>query len=137
VLWSSAAFAQTQVGVRAGVSGDPGQFVFGGHVETQPLIPHLSFRPNVEIGVGDGSTLLAINFEFVYSIRPDAKPWRVYLGAGPAAVVRWAHDHGGTDGGGGLNFLIGLQHDRGLFAEFKVGAIDSPSARFTVGYAFR
>lgn len=137
VMWSSAAYAQAHVGVRAGVSGDPSQFVFGGHVETKPLIPHLTFRPNVEVGVGDQSTLLAINLEFVYSIDLNRKPWRVYLGAGPAAIVQWFHDNGGSDGGGGFNFLIGIQHTQGLFAEFKVGAIDSPSVKFMVGYAFR
>ena len=37
---------------------------------------------------------------------------------------------------GGFNVLVGLQHRQGLFTEFKVGAIDSPSVKFTVGYAF-
>ncbi len=30
----AASAAQQQVGIRAGVSGDPDQFVFGGHLET-------------------------------------------------------------------------------------------------------
>ena len=53
-------YGQTSsTGVRAGVSGDPGQFYFGGHVETRPLIDKLTFRPNVEIGLGDDTTLVA------------------------------------------------------------------------------
>jgi hypothetical protein len=47
------AAAQWEPGVRAGVSADPDQFYFGGHVETRPLIDRLSFRPNVEVGFGD------------------------------------------------------------------------------------
>jgi hypothetical protein len=134
------AAAQTQVGVRAGVSADPDQFFFGGHFETEPILERLTFRPNVEIGVGDDLTLIALNIEFVYSIPLDNQPWRVYLGGGPAANV---YSHGGNGRGGdsgvegGFNLLAGLQHRRGLFTEIKVGALDSPSVKFTVGYAFR
>jgi len=137
LAWASVALAQAHVGIRAGVSGDPGQFVFGGHIETKPLIPHLTFRPNLEVGVGDDATVVAVNLEFAYAIELDNHPWTVYLGAGPAAVFHSHHDEGGSGFGGGFNFLIGIQHTKGLFAEFKAGAIDSPGAKFMVGYAFR
>jgi hypothetical protein len=134
--WASVANAQAHYGVRAGVSGDPGQFVIGGHIETKPLISHLSFRPNLEAGFGDSSTLVGINFEFAYRIDLDRKPWWIYVGAGPAAV--WTHPDGGeTDFGGGFNILVGVQHKKGLFAEFKFGAGDSPTSKFMVGYAFK
>ena len=117
-------------GVRVGVSGDPDQFFFGAHVETSPIIDHLTFRPNAEIGVGDDETLVAFNFEFAYWIPLKNQPWRVYLGGGPALVIRSFHEghphDGDSDVGGGLNFLLGIQHRKGLFAELKVGAIDSP-----------
>lgn len=138
------AFAQSSPGVRVGVSGDPDQFVFGGHFSTAPLIESLTFRPNVEIGVGDRVTTLALNFEFAYWIPIEDKPWQVYLGAGPAANVYWHDDDGpgrgsGRDGEvfGGLNFMLGLEHDSGLFTEFKVGAIDSPNIKFVVGWVFK
>ena len=128
-------------GVRVGVSGDPDQFFFGAHVETSPIIDHLTFRPNAEIGVGDDLTLFAFNFEFAYWIPLKNQPWRVYLGGGPALVIASPHnDHphdGNTDVGGGFNIMIGIQHRKGLFAEFKVGAIDSPSVKFAVGYVFK
>ncbi|HUL71961.1 MAG TPA: hypothetical protein VLT86_02610 [Vicinamibacterales bacterium] len=130
-----------QVGVRAGVSGDPDQFYFGAHIETSPLIEHLTFRPNAEVGVGDSLTLITFNFEFAYSIPLKNQPWRVYLGAGPALVISAFHsDHpndGNTDVGGGFNFLVGLQHRKGLFTELKVGVIDSASVKFCVGYVFQ
>lgn len=128
-------------GVRVGVSGDPDQFFFGAHVETSPIIDHLTFRPNAEIGVGDDQTLFAFNFEFAYWIPLKNQPWRVYLGGGPALVIRSFHEghpnNGDSDVGGGLNFLLGIQHRKGLFAELKVGAIDSPSVKFAVGYVFK
>lgn len=137
VVCSAPAFAQTHAGVRAGVSGDPDQFVFGGHIETKPLLPKLTFRPNVEIGVGDHVTLVALNVEFAYSIPLAGKPWRVYLGGGPAANIYNRSNGGGSDVSGGFNLLVGAQHDDGLFVELKVGAIHSPSAKFVVGYAFK
>ena len=135
------AYAQNQFGIRAGVSADPEQFFFGGHFETDPIVDRLTFRPNVEIGVGDDLTLFAFNIEFVYSVPLRGHPWRVYFGGGPAANIYSRHDDGPDDGDadveGGFNVLVGVQHRGGLFTEFKVGAIDSPSVKFTVGYAFR
>ena len=125
-------------GVRAGISGDPDQFFFGGHFETRPLADHITFRPNLEVGIGDDLTLVAINIEFVYSFTTRrSNPWRVYVGAGPAAVIESVHDGGGTDMGGGFNLLVGAQHRKGLFGELKVGFADSPQVKFAVGYAFR
>jgi hypothetical protein len=124
-------YAQSQFGVRAGVSGDPEQFFFGGHFETDPIVDRLTFRPNVEIGFGDDVTLVAFNIEFAYSVPLRGHPWRVYFGGGPALNL---YD---GDAEGGFNILVGLQHRGGLFTEFKVGTIESPSLKFTVGYAFR
>jgi hypothetical protein len=131
--------AQTHAGVRAGASSDPDQFFFGGHIETAPLIERLTFRPNVEVGVGDDVTTIALNIEFVYSIPLEQQPWRVYAGGGPAANIYSFGDRRGddTDVAGGFNVLVGVQHTGGLFTELKVGAIDSPSLKFAVGYAFR
>ena len=125
--------------MRAGVSGSPDQFFFGGHVETRPLADRLRFRPNVEIGVGDAITLVALNLEFAYAFRPGRSPWRAYIGAGPAAVIASSHhDRGGdTTVGGGFNVLVGAQHREGLFGELKVGFVDSPELKVTVGYVFR
>ena len=135
------AFGQTHAGIRAGVSGDPDQFFFGGHIETRPLADHLTFRPNVEIGVGDDLTLVALNIEFAYWTSLHTNPWRVYLGGGPAAIITSAHEgHKGEDDtgfGGGFNLLIGAQHRGGLFGEFKLGLADSPEVKVTVGFAFK
>jgi hypothetical protein len=128
--------AQAQgVGLVAGVSADPDQFYFGVGYETAELLERLRFRPNLEIGIGDGSTLTTVNFEFAYHIPIQKKPWNVYVGGGPAFVLSHAHDD--TDAGGGFNILLGVAHRRGLFTEIKVGAIDSPNFKFGVGYRFK
>jgi hypothetical protein len=129
------------VGVRAGVSGSPGQFYAGIHYESSPFVEHLRFRPNIEVGVGDDQTLVAVNFEFVYAIpldtgrRRSRNDWSVYIGAGPALVIdRFTNN---TNTGGGFNILIGAQHREGFFTELKVGVADSPGVKFGVGYTFR
>jgi hypothetical protein len=142
LLSSAPAFAQSHAGIRAGVSADPDQFFFGGHVETAPLMEHLTFRPNIEVGVGDDLTLIALNIEFAYWVPMNTRqPWAVYFGAGPAVNIFTAkddrRDRGDSDVGGGFNILVGAQHREGLFTELKVGAIDSPTLKFTVGYAFK
>jgi len=135
----AAAQALEAYGVRAGVSVDPDQFYFGGHVQTEPLIDRLHFRPNVEIGVGDNATVLALNVEFAYFF-PTRSPWQLYAGGGPALnVINFDPDpgDGDTHAEAGLNVLVGVQHSKGLFFEFKVGAFDSPEFKFGVGYSWK
>jgi hypothetical protein len=135
-----AASARAQgVGVRAGASADPDQFYAGVHVETRELVEHLRFRPNLEVGVGDDVTLFAINFEFTYRLPPAALPrsmsmWHLYVGGGPALNIFRSSDD--TRSEGGFSGLVGLAHRNGLFAEAKVGALDSPGFKFGVGYTF-
>jgi len=132
LLWAPAN-AQT-FGVQAGVSLEPNQFYFGGHVETPPLADLVHFRPNIEIGLGDSVTLMGLNFEFVYRFRTQ-RPWELYAGGGPALNV--IHTTGDTRSEGGFNFVGGISHRDGLFAEVKVGALKSPNFKVGVGYVFR
>ena len=137
-----AASARAQgLGGRVGASVDPDQFYAGVHYETIELAERLRFRPNIEVGVGDNLTLVALNFEFIYRLPPDAprlprslSMWHLYVGGGPALnIFRFTND---TQSEGGFNGLIGLPHSSGLFAEAKVGALKSPSFKFGVGYTF-
>ena len=100
---------QMAPGVQGGVSLDPDQFYFGGHIETSPLIDRLRFRPSVDIGIGDGTTV-AGNFEFTYTF-PGSRPWNLYVGGGPA--INWYDsDNGGSDAEAGFNFLGRRQKSR-------------------------
>ncbi len=140
--FATSSAAQEQVGIRAGVSDDPNQFVFGGHIETSPLLDRLVFRPNAEIGLGNDLVLIALNLEFAYKIPIEGNPWTAYVGAGPALNILSFSDDGGrrgrddTEAEGGFNILLGVEHDEGLFTEFKIGAGDSPDLKFLVGYSF-
>ena len=142
LAFASSSLAQEQVGIRVGVSGDPDQFVFGGHIETAPLLERLVFRPNAEIGLGSDLVLMAFNLEFVYKIPLEDNPWTVYIGAGPALNILSFSDDGGRRGRddtkveGGFNIVLGAEHSEGLFTEFKIGASDSPDLKLMIGYSF-
>ena len=130
---------QPGTGLRAGVSSDPDQFYFGVHFDTGPIIDRLSFRPNAEIGLGDNRTTVAGNFEFVYWWQIPNHPLHVYAGGGPAAnLYRFSDARGGnTEVKPGFNVLAGVAHNRGLFAEVKLGFIDSPKVKFGIGYTWK
>jgi hypothetical protein len=130
----SPASAQTTYGVRVGASVDPDQFVVGAHLETPPLVDRLHFRPNVGIGIGDDTTLVALNFELAYKFASRTS-WHVYAGGGPALNIYSSDRH--DDAAGGFNLLLGVEHRKGLFGEVKVGTIDSPDFTVAVGYTFR
>ena len=125
-------------GIRGGISVDPDQFYFGGHLETGPLVERLHFRPNVEVGFGDDLTLIAANMEFVYKFS-RTRGLNLYAGGGPALNVFMFDGAGDNDSEteAGFNVLVGAETPRGLFFEFKLGLIDSPELKFAVGYTWR
>ena len=139
VLMPSLALAQGP-GVRGGVSIDPDQFYFGAHYETGALVDRVHFRPNLDAGLGDDLTLVALNFEFAYKF-PQRNGWQIYAGGGPA-VNFYSFDRGRdndreTNSEAGVNFLIGVEQSESLFFEFKIGTLDSPELKFGVGWTFR
>ena len=138
LVWLAPAVASAQVtaGVRAGVSIDPDQFYVGGHIETDPLVERLVFKPNVEVGFGDDVTLAAFNFEFVWKFARRRSEWGFYAGGGPA-INLYQRDGPEDDAEAGFNILAGLENRRGLFFEFKLGVADSPDFKFGVGFTFR
>ena len=135
------AMAQMEFGVRAGASMDPDQFHSGGHAITEPLMENFTFRPNLEIGVGNDVTAITVNFEFAYQIPFPKQQFSIYVGAGPALnIYRFGDSFPQSDDwdtGGGFNIMFGIEHRNGLMGELKVGTIDSPEVKFTVGYTFR
>lgn len=132
----AAASAQVAGGLRAGVSVDPDQFYVGGHIETEPLVERLVFRPNAEIGFGDDVTLVAVNFEFLWKFPRRGSDWGFYAGGAPA-INLYQFDGPGDDAEAGFSFVGGLENSRGLFFEFKVGLEGTPDFKFGVGITFR
>lgn len=135
VLFSSTPALAQDGGIRGGISIDPDQFYFGGHLETSALVNRVHFRPNVEVGIGDDLTLIAANMEFVYKFS-NSRPWNLYAGGGPALNIFMVDDVD-SETEAGFNALVGLESSKGLFFEFKLGMVDSPDFKFGVGYTWR
>jgi hypothetical protein len=138
-----------RLGIRGATSLDPELFLFGVHSQLGPFFnENIYARPNVEIGFGELTTLLAFNFEGVYRLPvvSRASRWNIYAGGGPA--LNFSHrnfveetdrgkiDFGDLDLDVGFNFLIGIQQREGMFLELKSSAYSIPTIRFEVGYSF-
>jgi hypothetical protein len=104
-----------------------------GHVESADLGHRTTFRPNFEAGFGDDVTLLTVNLELVHWMPLKGSTWQAYAGGGVGTNI-WM-DEGATFMYGTLNVVFGVQHDKGLFAEMKVGI--EPSVKLTVGYTLK
>ena len=139
MLSAGTATAQSGFGIRAGASADPDQFYFGAHMDVKEVVERLWFRPNAELGVGDGLTLFSLNGEFVYDIKIRSQRWVPYVGGGPAFLVgSFRNSTGGrdTETGGGFNFVGGVRQRKGLMGEFKIGAFDSPEFKVGIGWTW-
>jgi hypothetical protein len=138
-----------RLGVRGASALDPELFMFGAHTQLGPFFNENVFaRPNLEIGFGELTTLVALNFEGVYRLPVVARTsrWNIYAGGGPA--LNFSHrnfveetdrgkiDFGDLDLDVGFNFLIGIQQREGMFLELKSSAYSLPTIRFIVGYNF-
>jgi hypothetical protein len=132
------------MGPRLGVSVNPDQVFIGLHADYGHFAEHIRLQPNLEVGVSNHLTLIAVNAEAAYRFAQSWDVWTPYLGGGLGLFI-YSHDrshgHGHrTDTDLGLNILGGI--DRGLangnrfFLEAKFGLADAPDAKFTVGWTF-
>lgn len=136
LLWSSTLVHAQGFAVRGGANVNPDQFYGGGQYEIGPVADHVWLQPNADLGVGNGATLVAANFDVVYR-KPLQRSgiWTAYAGGGPA--INWYHldAYSTTETGAGM--IVGLMHSSRMFVDCRVGFFDSPALRIGVGYAFR
>ena len=81
-------------------------------------------------------TLIGVNIEAVYKYPLHRSLWVVVRGRRAGDQLLQLRQRRDSDTRGGLNFVGGLEHDRGLFFEVKVGAWESADLKFGVGYNF-
>jgi len=130
------------LGPRVGMTIDPDQFHFGGHVDFGNFARRVRFQPSVEIGISDDVTVTALNFEGTYRFNERWDVWVPYLGGGPSLNIVNFDDGPGDDSDTdvGLNIVGGVE--RGLsdgdrfFTELKLGLADAPDLKMTVGWTF-
>ncbi len=130
-------------GPRLGATMNPDQFHFGAHADFGQVGSHARLQPNLELGLGDGLTLLSMNLNAAYRLGSHWESWSPYIGAGAGYEVFGSEDTGLRDvskSGVGLNVLGGFE--RGMasgsrfFLEGKVGFIEAPDFKVTAGWTF-
>ena len=104
------------------------------------LAPNLMMSPNIEIGVGDNLTVTTVMMDFNYRFLKDWGSWNPYLGGGIGPVF-YSAKHGGSDTELGLTAQGGIarrmvSHAGYMFLEFKIGMVESPDFKLTVGWMF-
>lgn len=128
-------------GPRIGVTVNPDQFHFGGHIDFGDLVEQLMILPNIEIGVGDNVTTIAPTFELDYRFRADWGAWTPYLGGGIGPLF-YSVKHGDSQSKLGLYMQFGIGKGSAynssghFFLEGKVGLADAPDFKVTVGWTF-
>jgi hypothetical protein len=145
------------VGVQGGIGLDPELIDFGGHATFGPFFsPALQLRPGVEFGLGELTTLFGINVDVLYTIpgfTSDTR-WLPYVGAGPnfslshrgfdvedddvptVGEERGRFDFSDTDFNGGMNFIVGMRKQTGMFFEMKATAWGVANVRLLAGFNF-
>jgi hypothetical protein len=129
------------IGPRVGLTFNPDQVHFGGHIDFGDLAPGLMMLTNLEIGFGDNLTTVAPTFEVDYRLREDWGAWTPYLGGGVGPIF-YSHDNGGSssDLAAYLQFGIGKgsadSQSGHFFIEGKLGLSDAPDFKTTVGWTF-
>ena len=130
------------LGIRGGYTSweSVNQFHFGGHVKLGDLFPNVALTPNLELGFGDNTTVVAVNGDLVYRFTELANaPWGPYAG-GCLSFIFVDVSGAGSDTDLGLSGVLGttyaLSGGNEVFAEVRLGIMDSPGFKFTVGYTF-
>ena len=74
------------IGAEAGIGLDPELIMFGAHGTFGPVVTRsVSFRPGIEFGVGEVTTVFGINLDVLYRFPgvPSTARWAPYVGVGP------------------------------------------------------
>lgn len=156
-----------RMGATAGVGLDPELIDFGVHATFGPIFRRgIDFRPGVEVGLGEVTTLFGINLDVTYTFGGYNRQtrWIPYVGAGPNFSL--SHKGFSADGtsatsttttttagttttstsnrfnfsdtsfDAGFNFIAGARTQRGAFIEMKATAYGVSNVRLLAGFTF-
>jgi hypothetical protein len=144
-----------RIGVDGGVGLDPEIIDFGAHATFAPIFSrNIEFRPGIEFGVGELTTLFGINLDVLYTLPGATRNtrWMPYIGAGPNFGLSHRgieiideeeddddpnrFDFGDTDFNGGFNFIAGARNPNGVFFELKATAYGVSNIKLMAGFNF-
>lgn len=122
--------ASARLGLQAGASIDPDDFLIGVHFKSHPIEESLFVVPSVEVGFGD-ITMIAGNLDLHYEFKTDSK-WSPYAGGG--LTINWFDFDGGSDTEVGGSLLGGVDLNERIYFEAKIGLGDVPDLKLLVGW---
>lgn len=138
-------------GVRAGFGLDPEVVLVGAHAQfATGFSRNVVFRPNVEFGWGEVTTMFALNLDAIYRlpVSPTGGRWAAYAGLGPGFTFLHQDfnrrdgdrdiDFGDFDSDVNLNIIGGVEFRSGWFTELRtsVYADPAPTLKLILGYNF-
>ena len=130
---------------------DPELVMLGAQGMFGPFVSdHFWARPNLEVGFGEVTDLIGLNFDGLYRVPVTAREgkWSMFFGAGPSmnfVKLGFSPENPNPDEDFsfddfkldmGLNILAGVQSREGLFLELKSTVYAQPGMRFVLGYSF-
>lgn len=156
-----------RMGASAGVGLDPELIDFGVHATFGPIFRRgIDFRPGVEVGLGELTTLFGINLDVTYTFSGYNRQtrWIPYVGAGPnfslshkgfssegtsttstttttstaasTTTTTNRFNFSDTSFDAGFNFIAGARTQRGAFVEMKATAYGVSNVRLLAGFTF-
>lgn len=126
LLATGATSAMAGIGLQAGMSVDPDDFLIGLHFKGRPLGKAFYLIPNVDAGFGD-VTMFAGNLDAHYEFKTSSK-LAPYIGAGASLV--WYDFDGGSDTEFGGSLIGGMMLTPKIGLEAKYGLGDVPDWKF-------
>jgi hypothetical protein len=148
-----------RIGIFGGIGLDPELIEFGGQATFGPIFKRdVEFRPGLEFGLGELTTMFALNLDVLYALPGATGPtgWRPYIGAGPTFGLSHRgfetddvdnvdadapddgnrFDFGDTDFNSGFNFIAGARTQGGAFFEMRATAGGVSNVRLLGGFNF-
>ena len=124
-----AAPALAGVGLHAGLTVNPDDFLVGLHFSSRPVAERLTLVPSVEAGFDD-NTMLAGNLDlhYIFKTSSDLAPY-----AGGGLTLNWFDNDGNSETDFGGSILGGIMLNPHWFLEGKLGLGDVPDWKFYVG----
>jgi hypothetical protein len=131
------------IGPRIGVSFNPDQFVFGGHVDFGDPFPHTNLLlPVVEIGIGDNHTVTSIGSDLLFRFVDRWGVWTPYVGAELAFLIVTVDTPRRDDTNTNLGLMgvfgveKGIGADNRFGVELKFQIVDSPDLKLVAHWTF-
>ncbi len=142
LLTATSALAGDPLGPRVGYTSWDGisQMHFGIHAKLGELFPNVEMTPNIEMGFGDGFTIITFNGDLAYQFTElTTEPWGLYAG-GSLSLNYLNNELISGDLDLGFSGLLGVTRKLGnqneLLFEIRLGILDSPDFKATLGYTF-